>query len=107
MLRALLLLFGLQALEQRKLTDLRLYSLRSFFFSAEISVDFGTCLNARKTNQKPLSMPGLGIGRGSFFMTYSKLRTAALEPVAGIPALYPKYVWQAQGLPLLARQSQR
>ena len=40
-------------------------------------------------------------------MTYSKLRTAALEPVAGIPALYPKYVWQAQGLPLLARQSQR
>lgn len=69
--------------------------------------NFGTCLNARKTNQKPLSMPVLGVGRGSFFMTYSKLRTAALEPVAGIPALYPKYVWQAQGLPLLAHRSQR
>ena len=40
--------------------------------SAEISVDFGTCLNAQKTNQKPLSMPVLGVGRGSFFMTYSK-----------------------------------
>ena len=48
----------------------RLYSLRSFFFSAEISVDFGTCLNARKTNQEPLSMPGLGIGRGSFFVSF-------------------------------------
>jgi len=40
--------------------------------SAEISVDFGTCLNAGKTNQKPLSMPVLGVGRGSFFMIYSK-----------------------------------
>ena len=49
---------------------IRLYSLRSFFFSAEISVDFGTCLNARKTNQEPLSMPVLGVGRGSFFVSF-------------------------------------
>ena len=74
MLRALLLLFGLQALEQRKLTDLRLHSLRSFFFSAEISVDFGTCLNAWKTNQEPLSMPVLGVGKGSFFVSRMQIR---------------------------------
>ena len=37
----------------------------------EISVDFGTCLNARKTNQEPLSMPVLGIG-SALFTTYSK-----------------------------------
>ena len=46
-------------------------SLRSFFFSAEISVDFGTCLNAWKTNQKPLSMPVFGCRQRLFFCIFS------------------------------------
>ena len=41
----------------------------------EISVDFGTYLDVTKTNEEPLSMPGLGVGRGSFFVSCMQIRT--------------------------------